>query len=325
VTAVPSKPLFDRLALIGVGLIGSSIARAAREQGVVNTIIATARSEATRKRATELGFADAVVDTSTDAVVGADLVIVCIPVGACGAVAAEIAPHLKPGAIVSDVGSVKGSVVRDMAPHLPTTVHFVPAHPVAGTEYSGPDAGFAELFVNRWCILTPLQDTDPEAVVRLSAFWQAFGAKVETMTAEHHDLVLAVTSHLPHLIAYTIVGTAFELREVTQSEVLKFSAGGFRDFTRIASSDPTMWRDIFLANKDAVLEMLGRFSEDVSELTRAIRRGDGDALFDIFSERRAIRRSIVAMGQDSPAPDFGRTHGGLPAGSLPKPYATDPD
>jgi len=315
------KPLFDRLALIGVGLIGSSIARAAREQGVVKEIVATARSEATRKRVVELGFADKVVDTNAEAAKGADLVIVCIPVGASGAVAAEIGPHLKAGATVSDVGSVKGSVVRDMAPHLPAGVHFVPAHPVAGTEYSGPDAGFAELFVNRWCILTPPEGTSPEATERLAAFWRSFGARVETMSADHHDLVLAVTSHLPHLIAYTIVGTAFELREVTQNEVLKFSAGGFRDFTRIASSDPTMWRDIFLANKDAVLEMLGRFSEDVSELTRAIRRGDGDALFEIFTERRAIRRSIVEMGQDSPAPDFGRPHPGLPADALPRPYA----
>lgn len=316
-----AEPLFDRLALIGVGLIGSSIARAAREQGVVREIVATARSEATRKRVAELGIADKVVATSAEAAKGADLVIVCIPVGACGAVAAEIGPHLKPGAVVSDVGSVKGAVVRDMAPHLPAGVQFVPAHPVAGTEYSGPDAGFAELFVNRWCILTPPEGTSPEAVERLAAFWRSFGAKVETMTADHHDLVLAVTSHLPHLIAYTIVGTAFELREVTQNEVLKFSAGGFRDFTRIASSDPTMWRDIFLANKDAVLEMLGRFSEDVSELTRAIRRGDGDALFNIFTERRAIRRSIVALGQDSAAPDFGRPHPGLPADTLPRPYA----
>jgi cyclohexadieny/prephenate dehydrogenase len=320
-----TKPLFNRLALIGVGLIGSSIARAARQQGVAKEIVATARTEATRKRVVELGIADKVVDSAVAAVKDADLVIVCIPVGACAAVAAEIGPHLEPGAVVSDVGSVKGSVVRDMAPHLPAGVHFVPAHPVAGTEYSGPDSGFAELFVNRWCILTPPAGTDPKAVERLAAFWRSFGAKVETMTADHHDLVLAVTSHLPHLIAYTIVGTAFELREVTQSEVLKFSAGGFRDFTRIASSDPTMWRDIFLANKEAVLEMLGRFSEDVSELTRAIRRGDGDALFNIFTERRAIRRSIVDMGQDSPAPDFGRPHPGLPAETLPRPYASDPD
>ncbi len=323
--APKTTPLFNRLALIGAGLIGSSIARAAREQGVVKEIVATARSQATRQRVVALGIADTVVDSNVAAVAGADLVIVCIPVGACGAVAAEIGPHLKAGAVVSDVGSVKGSVTRDMAPHLPAGIHFVPAHPVAGTEYSGPDAGFAELFVNRWCILTPPEGTDPKAVERLAAFWSAFGAKVETMTADHHDLVLAVTSHLPHLIAYTIVGTAFALREVTQSEVLKFSAGGFRDFTRIASSDPTMWRDIFLANKEAVLEMLGRFNEDVSELTRAIRRDDGQALFDIFSERRAIRGSIVAMGQDSAAPDFGRPHPNLPADPLPKPYAADQD
>jgi len=318
-----TAPLFNRLALIGTGLIGGSIARAARAQNAAGEIVATARSEATRKRVTELGFADRVVATNAEAADGADLVIVSIPVGACGAVAAEIGPHLKAGAIVSDVGSVKGSVVRDMAPHLPKGVHFVPAHPVAGTEFSGPDSGFAELFVNRWCILTPPEGTDPAATEKIAAFWTSFGAKVETMTADHHDLVLAVTSHLPHLIAYTIVGTAFELREVTQSEVLKFSAGGFRDFTRIASSDPTMWRDIFLANKDAVLEMLGRFTEDVGELTRAIRRGDGDALFEIFTERRAIRRSIVDLGQDSPTPDFGRSRPGLPGDALPRPYAGD--
>jgi cyclohexadieny/prephenate dehydrogenase len=318
-----TAPLYNRLALIGTGLIGGSIARAARVQNAAKEIVATARSEATRKRVAELGFADKVVATNAEAVKDADLVIVCIPVGACGAVAKEIGPHLKPGATVSDVGSVKGAIVRDMAPHLPKTVHFVPAHPVAGTEFSGPDSGFAELFVDRWCILTPPDGTDPAAVEKLVAFWRAFGARTDIMSADHHDLVLAVTSHLPHLIAYTIVGTAFELREVTQSEVLKFSAGGFRDFTRIASSDPTMWRDIFLANKDAVLEMLGRFTEDVGELTRAIRRGDGDALFQIFTERRAIRRSIVEMGQDSATPDFGRPHPGLPGGALPRPYAGD--
>jgi cyclohexadieny/prephenate dehydrogenase len=312
------KPLFNRLALIGVGLIGSSIARAARKQGAVGSIIATARSAPTRKRVQELGIADKVVDSNAAAVKDADLVIVCIPVGASGAVAKEIGPHLKPGTIVSDVGSVKGSVLRDMAPHLAAGVHFVPAHPVAGTEYSGPDAGFAELFVNKWCILTPPENADKSAVEHLAAFWRALGANVETMTAEHHDLVLAVTSHLPHLIAYTIVGTASELREVTRSEVLKFSAGGFRDFTRIASSDPVMWRDIFLANKDAVLEMLGRFNEDVSALTRAIRRDDGQMLFDIFSERRAIRKGIVDLGQDSPAPDFGRPHPHLPDDTPPK-------
>ena len=318
-----TAPLFNRLALIGVGLIGSSIARAARAQGAVRSIAATARSAATRRRVAELGLADQVVETAAAAVEGADLVIVCTPVGACGPIAREIAPHLMPGATVSDVGSVKAAIVRDMGPHLPAGVHFVPAHPVAGTEYSGPDAGFAELFVNRWCILTPPQTTDKAAVERLIAFWQLLGANVETMSAEHHDLVLAMTSHLPHLIAYTIVGTAEELSEVTRSEVLQFSAGGFRDFTRIAASDPVMWRDIFLANKDAVLEVLGRFNEDVSSLTRAIRRGDGEALFNHFTRTRAIRRGIVAIGQDSPAPDFGRPHPDLPPEPVPRPYAAE--
>jgi cyclohexadieny/prephenate dehydrogenase len=316
-------PLFNRLALIGVGLIGSSIARAARAQDAARTIVATARSPRTRRRVAELGLADQVVESNAAAVEGADLVIVCIPVGACAAVAQEIGPHLAAGAIVSDVGSVKEAVVRDMAPHLPNGVHFVPAHPVAGTEYSGPDSGFAELFVNRWCILTPAEDTDPKAVEKLAAFWRLLGANVETMSADHHDLVLAITSHLPHLIAYTIVGTADELQSVTRSEVLKFSAGGFRDFTRIAASDPTMWRDVFLANKDAVLEMLGRFNEDVSALTKAIRKGDGDALFERFTRTRAIRKGIVDIGQDSPTPDFGRPHPDLPHEPLPKPYASE--
>jgi cyclohexadieny/prephenate dehydrogenase len=312
-------PLFDRLALIGMGLIGSSIARAARMQGAVREIAATARSAGTRRRVAELGLADQVLDTNAAAVAGADLVIVCAPVGACGEIAKEIAPHLRDGAVVSDVGSVKGAIVRDMAPHLPAGVHFVPAHPVAGTEHSGPDAGFAELFVERWCILTPPEGTDAGAVERLAAFWRMLGAKVETMAPGHHDLVLAITSHLPHLIAYTIVGTADELAEVTRSEVLKFSAGGFRDFTRIAASDPTMWRDVFLANKDAVLEMLGTFNEDLAQLTRAIRRGDADALFDHFTRTRAIRRGIVEIGQDSATPDFGRSHPELQP--LPRPYA----
>jgi len=318
-------PLFNRLALIGVGLIGSSIARAARAQGAVREIVATARSPATRRRVAELGLADQVVEGNGAAAAGADLVIACVPVGACGEVAKEIAPRLTPGAIVSDVGSVKAAIVRDMAPHLPVGVHFVPAHPVAGTEHSGPDAGFAELFVGRWCILTPPDGTDAAAADKLAAFWRLLGANVETMAPEHHDLVLAITSHLPHLIAYTIVGTADELAEVTRSEVLKFSAGGFRDFTRIAASDPTMWRDVFLANKDAVLEMLGTFNEDLSQLTRAIRRGDGDALFEHFKRTRAIRRGIVEIGQDSPAPDFGRAHPGLPAAPLPRPYAASDD
>jgi len=303
--------VFNRLALIGMGLIGSSIARAARAQGAANSIVATARSAATRRRVAELGLADQIIESNAAAVEGADLVILCIPVGACGAVAADISSHLAPGAIVSDVGSVKGAVLRDMLPHIPNGVHFVPAHPVAGTEHSGPDAGFAELFVNRWCILTPPDDADSAAVERLSAFWRALGANVETMSAEHHDLVLAITSHVPHLIAYTIVGTADDLGTVTRSEVMKFSAGGFRDFTRIAASDPTMWRDVFLANKEAVLEMLGTFTEDLSKLTRAIRRGDGEALFEHFTRTRAIRRGIVEIGQDSAAPDFGRPHAHL--------------
>jgi cyclohexadieny/prephenate dehydrogenase len=320
---VSAKPIFERLALIGVGLIGSSIARAARAEGVVRSIVATARSGATLRRVAELGIADQVTETNAAAVAGADLVIVCVPVGQCGAVAAEIGTHLKPGATVSDVGSVKSSVIKDMGPHLPAGVHFVPAHPVAGTEHSGPDAGFAELFVNRWCILTPPDGSDPDAVERLAAFWRALGANAETMSAEHHDLVLAITSHVPHLIAYSIVGTADDLQTVTRSEVMKFSAGGFRDFTRIAASDPTMWRDVFLHNKDAVLEVLGRVNEDVSALARAIRWGDGDALFNLFTRTRAIRRGIVEIGQDSETPDFGRPHPALQ--SLPRPYAADGD
>jgi cyclohexadieny/prephenate dehydrogenase len=305
---VSTTPHFDRIALIGFGLIGGSIARAARQQGLAKEIVTTARSAKSRARVMELGLVDRVVETNAEAVQGADLVILCIPVGACGEVAAEIAPRLKPGAIVSDVGSVKAAVVKDMAPHLPGSVHFVPAHPVAGTENSGPDSGFPELFINRWCILTPPEGTDAAATEKLRAFWAALGAKVEIMTPEHHDVVLAITSHLPHLIAYTIVGTADELEGVTQSEVLKFSAGGFRDFTRIAASDPTMWRDVFLTNKDAVLEMLGTFNEDLSKLTRAIRRGDGEALFEHFTRTRAIRRGIVEIGQDSAVADFGRPH-----------------
>jgi cyclohexadieny/prephenate dehydrogenase len=250
-------PLFNRLALIGVGLIGSSIARAARSLGLVETIVATSRAEPTRQRIEQLGIVDKVVDTAAAAVAGADLVILCVPIGAFGAVAREIGPHLKPGTILSDVGSVKEAVLHDLAPHVPAGVHLIPGHPVAGTEHSGPDAGFAELFVNRWCILTPPENANPSAVERLARFWRAFGANVEIMSAEHHDLVLAVTSHVPHLIAYTIVGTAFDLRLVTESEILKYSASGFRDFTRIAASDPTMWRDIFLHNKGPCSKCLG--------------------------------------------------------------------
>ena len=323
---VRPQPLFDRLALIGVGLIGSSIARAARALGAVEEIVVTSRSESTRQRVAELGLADRITASSAEAVADADLVIVCVPIGACEAVEREIGPKLKQGAIVSDVGSVKSAIVRDMAPHIPAGVHFVPAHPVAGTEHSGPDAGFAELFVNRWCILTPAKDADTGAVERLSQFWKAFGASVEIMSPEHHDLVLAVTSHVPHLIAYNIVGTAFDLRLVTESEILKYSAGGFRDFTRIAASDPTMWRDIFLNNKDAVLEVLGRFNEDLATLTRAIRRGDGETLFNLFAERRAIRRGMAQLSLDAPAPDFRRSESETPAEPpLPRPYATSGD
>ena len=320
-----SAPIIDRLALIGIGLIGGSIARAAREYAVAREIVATARSEATRKRVVELSIADKVVATNAEAVKDADLVIICVPVGASGPVAQEIAGSLKRGAIVSDVGSVKGAVLKDMAPHIPSGVHLIPAHPVAGTENSGPDSGFAELFVNRWCILTPPDGADAAAVEKLQAFWSALGANVEVMTAEHHDMVLAITSHLPHLIAYTIVGTAEEFSTVSRSEVLKFSAGGFRDFTRIAASDPTMWRDVFLHNKDAVLEMLAQFSEDLAKLTRAMRRGDGDTLFDHFTRTRAIRRGIVQIGQDSAAPDFGRPHPAKALGPMPGPYAADVD
>ena len=320
-----AAPAFEKIALIGFGLIGGSIARAARQQGLAREIVTTARSAKTRTRALELGIVDAVAQTNAEAAQDADLVILCIPVGACGLVAQEIAAYLKPGAIVSDVGSVKGAVVKDMAPHLPKSIHFVPAHPVAGTEHSGPDSGFAELFINRWCILTPPEGADADAVERLRAFWAALGARVEIMTPDHHDLVLAITSHLPHLIAYTIVGTADELAKVTSSEVIKFSAGGFRDFTRIAASDPVMWRDVFLANKEAVLEMLGTFNEDLAKLTRAIRRGDGEALFEHFSRTRAIRRGIVQIGQDSAGPDFGRPHPELPVEPLPRPYGVSGD
>jgi cyclohexadieny/prephenate dehydrogenase len=303
---------FGRVALIGLGLIGSSIARAVKAQHLADELVATDASPQVRARASQIGLADRIADTNKEAVKDADIVIACVPVGACGAVAKDIAPHLKPGAIVSDTGSVKAAVRNDMAESLPANVHFIPGHPVAGTEQSGPDSGFPELFVNRWCILTPPDGAALDAVERLKAFWQALGANVETMGAEHHDLVLAITSHLPHLIAYTIVGTADELEGVTESEVLKFSAGGFRDFTRIAASDPTMWRDVFLNNKDAVLEMLGTFQEDLSKLTRAIRRGDGEVLFEHFSRTRAIRRGILDIGQDAASADFGRMRSGLP-------------
>ncbi|MGO4572243.1 prephenate/arogenate dehydrogenase family protein [Microvirga sp. 2TAF3] len=303
-------PLFERVALIGLGLIGSSIARAARHLNLARTLVAIDQDEAVIGRVKELKLTDEATTDFAAGAEGADLIILCVPVGACGAVAEAIKGSLKPGCIVSDVGSVKGSVIAQVQPHLPPGVSFVPAHPVAGTEYSGPDAGFSTLFFNRWCILTPPEGTEDAAIDRVRDFWSAMGSNVEVMTAQHHDLVLAITSHVPHLIAYNIVGTAADLETVTQSEVIKFSAGGFRDFTRIAASDPTMWRDVFLHNKEAVLEMLGRLNEDIALLARAIRWGEGDKLFELFTRTRAIRRGIISEGQETPEPDFGRRRDG---------------
>jgi cyclohexadieny/prephenate dehydrogenase len=303
--APAAQPLFERLAIVGIGLIGSSIAHAARRAALARHVILFDIAPQVREEAKTLGLGE-IAPTLADMARDADIVILCVPVGACGAVAQALAPHLKPGAIVSDVGSVKGAVIKAVLEHLPAHATFVAAHPVAGTENSGPASGFATLFVNRWCILTPPDGAEPEAVSRIRSLWEGMGANVETMSAEHHDLVLAVTSHLPHLIAYNIVGTADDLEFVTQSEVIKFSAGGFRDFTRIAASDPTMWRDVFLHNKEAVLEVLARFNEDLSALARAIRWGEGDKLFDLFSRTRAIRRGIVKEGQETAEPDFGR-------------------
>lgn len=298
---------YKHVALIGLGLIAGSISHAMRRAGMDARITGTARSADTRNRALELGLVDAVFDTAAEAVKGADLVILAVPVGAMAAVAAEIAPNLAVGATITDVGSVKGAVVKAVQPHLPDNVHFIPGHPMAGTEKSGPDAGFSSLFDNRWCLLTPVEGTDPEALKRLGEFWTSLGAMVETMEPDHHDLVAGVISHAPHLIAYTMVGVADDLKRVTQTEVVNYSAAGFRDFTRIAASDPTMWRDVFLHNKDATLEVLGRFTEELFALQRAIRTGDGDFLFDYFTRTRAIRRSIVDAGQDTDAPDFGRS------------------
>ncbi|HEY3638523.1 MAG TPA: prephenate/arogenate dehydrogenase family protein [Rhizomicrobium sp.] len=302
---VDSRPMFAKVAVIGIGLIGSSLARAMRRAGLAAHIAGFDRLEALEK-ARSLGFADTLHDTPGPAVRDSDLVILATPVGAFGEIAKDITAHLKPGAIVSDVGSVKMAVIRDVSPFIPEGVHFIPAHPIAGTEQSGPDAGFAELFDGRWCILTPLPCADAASVATLKSFWQRCGSQVEVMDAKHHDLVLAITSHVPHLIAYNIVGTADDLEAVTQGEVIKYSAGGFRDFTRIAASDPVMWRDVFLNNREAVLEMLGRFNEDLSALQRAIRWGDGDMLFNLFTRTRAIRRSIINAGQDSGEPNFGR-------------------
>lgn len=289
--------IFERVALIGLGLIGSSLARVLKRDGLARHIAGHARSQATRDKAMELGFLDSVHETPGACAAGADLVVVCAPLGAYAEIGAAISKSLKAGAIVSDVGSVKQAAIRDLGPHIPAGVHLVPGHPIAGTEHSGPEAGFAELFQGRWCILTPPPGADGAAVERLAELWRRCGSQVEIMEAQHHDVVLAITSHLPHLIAYTIVGTATDLEETLQKEVVKFSASGFRDFTRIAASDPTMWRDIFLNNREAVLEMLGRFSEDLTALQRAIRWGEGEKLHELFTRTRAIRRSIVEAKQ----------------------------
>ena len=298
---------FDHIAIIGLGLIGSSIARAAREAMPDVRITGYDISPAVRTRARELGFAHEVVDEPGPSVEGAKLVLFCVPVGAMNAAASALADSLPKDAIVSDVGSAKVAVAKGLREALPDAT-IIPAHPVAGTENSGPDAGFASLFRGRWCILTPHDGASKDHIASLTRFWEGLGAKVDTMDARHHDLVLAVTSHLPHLIAYTIVGTASDLEGVTEGEVIKYSAGGFRDFTRIAATDPTMWRDIFLNNREAVLDVLQRFSEDLSMLQRAIRWGDGDTLFDLFTRTRDVRRGIIEQGQDVAGPDFGRTH-----------------
>ena len=299
-------PRYGRVAIIGLGLIGSSLCHAMRRAKLADHVVGFSTTQATRKRALEIGFVDSITSSAMEAARDADLIIFCTPVGAYAKIAAEIEPALKVGATVTDAGSVKNAVVRDIGPYIPDGVHFIPGHPIAGTEQSGPDAGFAELFDGRWCILTPVPGTDTQAIAKLAAFWESCGSKVDFMEPRHHDLVLAITSHLPHLIAYNIVGTADDMEAVTRSEVIKYSAGGFRDFTRLAASDPTMWRDVCLNNKDAILEMLGRFSEDLSALQRSIRWGDGDALFNLFTRTRAVRRSIIDAGQEEPVPNFGR-------------------
>ena len=305
--------IYDRVALIGLGLIASSMAHAMRAGGLAGEIVGYARSAETRAVARDL-FCDRVCDTAAEAVAGADLVVLAVPVGAMAAIAEEIGPALAPGATVTDVGSVKQAVIAAVAPHMPEGVHFIAGHPIAGTEHSGPRSGFATLFRNRWWLLTPSEGTDPAAVARLRALCEAMGANVDEMDAAHHDLVLAVTSHTPHLIAYTMVGVADDLRRVTDSEVIKYSAAGFRDFTRIAASDPVMWRDVFLTNKEATLDILGRFTEELFALQRAIRLGDGAHLHAYFTRTRAIRRGIIEAGQDTSAPDFGRSETGVRAG-----------
>ncbi len=292
-----NAPLFDRVAFIGIGLIGASMALAMRRAGLARSTIACARRATTRKAALRLGIVDEATKDYAKAVRGADLVVIATPISTNGPIAKAIAPHLKPGAIITDVGSVKHQVIAAITPHLPKGVHFVPGHPIAGTEHSGPEAGFAELFDNRWCILTPTPRTSPKAVTKISKMWQRMGAKVDTMQPAHHDMVLAITSHLPHLIAYTIVGTATDLAGDLKQEVIKYSASGFRDFTRIAASDPVMWRDVFLSNRDAVLEILQRFTEDLTSLQKAIRRGDGKTLEALFTRTRAVRRGIIDAKQ----------------------------
>ena len=298
--------IYSRVALIGLGLIASSMAHAMRAGGLAGEIVGHARSAETRGIALEIGLCDRVCETAAEAVAGADLVVLCVPIGAMEALAAEIGPHLAPGACVTDVGSVKQAVIAAVSPHIPAGVAFVPGHPLAGTEHSGPRSGFATLFQNRWCLLTPTEQSTPDAVAKLRSLWEAMGSNVDEMDAPHHDLVLAVVSHTPHLIAYTMVGVADHLRRVSNSEVIKYSASGFRDFTRIAASDPVMWRDVFLTNKEATLDILGRFTEELFMLQRAIRMGDGDELHAYFTRTRAIRRSIIEAGQDTAAPDFGR-------------------
>lgn len=298
--------IYNKVALLGLGLIASSMALAMRQKGLAGEISGHARTAETRTTALEIGLVDSVHETAAEAVNDADLVVFCAPIGAMANLAEEVAPHLKSGATLSDVGSVKGAVFKAIGPFVPEGVHFIPGHPLAGTEHSGPRSGFASLFENRWCILTPPENTDANALKNLRALWSGMGANVEEMDSDRHDLVLAVTSHAPHLIAYTMVGVADDLQRVTESEVVNYSAAGFRDFTRIAASDPTMWRDVFLNNKEATLEILGRFTEELFDLQRAIRRGDGDRLFEYFTHTRAIRRGIIEAGQDTAAPNFGR-------------------
>ena len=304
-----TEPLFDTIAVVGLGLIGSSVARGAKARGLSRRVVGYDSSTQVHNRAKELGFCDSVANTPADAVKDAELVLIAVPVGATADAVKSVAPHLREGAIVTEVGSVKAAVISQVLAVLPSQAVFVPGHPIAGTEHSGPDAGFAELFEGRWCILTPCERSSEAAVEKVAKLWGALGSAVETMTPEHHDIVLAITSHIPHLIAFNIVGTAADVEEVTQSEVIKFSAGGFRDFTRIAASDPVMWRDVFLNNKEAVLEMLARFSEDLAALQRMIRWDDGTALLELFTRTRAIRRGIIEAGQDTQEADFGRPHG----------------